>query len=665
MQPFVRMLVLSFAVALSMNPCIAVAQQTVKISQDFRKIPLGKLWEIAPDPDSSLTIDEVSSPGPKQPLFEQSIKDTPNFGFTQTSYWLRIILANKTHIEKKLVIEAAYPLLDQIDLYEQTQRPRDSNPTHAWTHRNAGDIKPFDDREFNYRSAAFNILLKPGEHLLCYIRVHSNSSMQLPFFLWSLKSFNSAVMNDQLGYGILFGCLLIMFLYHIFLYLTAKDKNYLYYVTYTLGALFFMASLNGHMFQYFLPNSPVWAGRTIPIFMAFWTIAAVWFSKGFLNTKHHTGKIDIALKIVVIAYVFIFIGSFFGATQMFTRISTILTAATGVATTAAGFIRWQQGFPPARYFFIAWLFFCTGVVMYALKSLGIIPSNLLTNIGLDVGTTMGVILMSMALGDRISTLRQEREQARSKHSHAESLKTASVASIKSLASDVSDVSKIMTEIISDLTVSTTEVADAVAETHATVEEIEQTAKSVESSAVHITEASDRSSSETTRGKKAIDETTNIILQIKDESHEISSLSQNMVAHLEEMDLIINLVKAIADQSKILAINASIEAAKSGQYGRGFAVIAREIKNLAQQSKGATAQVTTLLTAVRKSIEDIVKTSESGKQKTSQGVNMIAHSGLVVNDIAKAMNEQSKMANTISWNIQQQTKGLGHIVLAVD
>jgi methyl-accepting chemotaxis protein len=240
-----------------------------------------------------------------------------------------------------------------------------------------------------------------------------------------------------------------------------------------------------------------------------------------------------------------------------------------------------------------------------------------------------------------------------------------VIAIKAITKDVSAVSREVASAMTHLASSASEQAAAVTETASTVEEMEKAGKSAGGNASQIVEAAEKTTEASIRGRNAVETTSEIILIIKDDSQDISEKSKNLLAAVEEVGNIIASVNGIAEQSKILAVNASIEAAKAGEYGSGFAVVAQEVKDLAQQSKDATLQITDTLTAIRQAIEKMVGTAQAGEQRTDEGVRMIANAGAIMNDLADAIRENSDFANVIATNINQQTIGLTQIATAIE
>jgi len=240
-----------------------------------------------------------------------------------------------------------------------------------------------------------------------------------------------------------------------------------------------------------------------------------------------------------------------------------------------------------------------------------------------------------------------------------------VTLIKELTQNVSSVSRDVSRAMSHMAGSAAEQAAAVSETATTVEEMEKTGKNVAGAVKRIVDAAERSAEASNRGRDAVDAASSIIIRIKEDSGNISRHSRALLSNVEEIGNIINSVNAISEQSKILAVNASIEAAKAGEFGAGFAVVAQEVKNLAGQSKEATEQITHTLTSIRQAIENMVRMARDGEERTVQGVSQIASTGAIVNDLSEAIQEASMVAAEIDSAVSQQAMGLSQIATAMD
>ncbi|MBN2529780.1 MAG: HAMP domain-containing protein [Deltaproteobacteria bacterium] len=240
-----------------------------------------------------------------------------------------------------------------------------------------------------------------------------------------------------------------------------------------------------------------------------------------------------------------------------------------------------------------------------------------------------------------------------------------VALVKSLTIEASGVSRSIAMAMSQLAVSASQQAAAVSQTATTVEQMEISGKTVAEAAKRIVSAAKKSALASERGREAVQLSNSIITQIKSDSANIFAHSRALLSQLEEVGAIISSVNSVADQSKILAVNASIEAAKAGTFGAGFAVVAQEVQELAGQSQEATEQITRTLTSIRRSVGAMVKLAQDGEDRTAYGVTSIANTGAIVNDLSEAIQEASIVANEIDAAADQQSTGLSQIAAAMD
>ncbi len=203
----------------------------------------------------------------------------------------------------------------------------------------------------------------------------------------------------------------------------------------------------------------------------------------------------------------------------------------------------------------------------------------------------------------------------------------------------------------------TETTATVNEVRATVTETAERAQSVAETAqisVDISRAGTDAVSETIRGMELIRR------KVEDIADNILVLSE----HTQQIGEIIATVNALADQSRMLALNASVEAARAGEEGKGFAVVAMEVRNLADQNRDATVQVREILGEIQRSTNTAVMVTEEGSKGVDQGQSLVNRAGESIRDLAKAIEEAALAAMQIAASTRQQTIGMDQLTQAM-
>ncbi len=212
--------------------------------------------------------------------------------------------------------------------------------------------------------------------------------------------------------------------------------------------------------------------------------------------------------------------------------------------------------------------------------------------------------------------------------------------------------------------STTETATSVSETTTTVEEIRKTAETADARGKDLSSVAQQSRQASDEALSAVGHGTEAMQHIRSE---VESIAQNIL-ELSEKNIqigeIVQSVNAIAEQSNLLAVNASIEAAKAGDHGKGFSVVAAEVKALAQQSKEATDQIRAILAEIQKSSNGAVMITEQGVKRVEEGASLIEELGRTIRNLANAIEESSETASQISLISGQQLAGIEQITEAM-
>lgn len=236
--------------------------------------------------------------------------------------------------------------------------------------------------------------------------------------------------------------------------------------------------------------------------------------------------------------------------------------------------------------------------------------------------------------------------------------------LESSSSDLGAVSAQMLASVQEQSASTSETASSVSETTTTLDELRQTAESATERASSVAEVAEHSLSSSEEAQRQVRRGVEVMLSIRDEVEGIARDILELSERNLQIGEIVQSVNAIAEQSNLLAVNASIEAAKAGEHGRGFSVVATEVRALAEQSKEATQQIRSILAETQKASNSAVMVTEQGTKRVAEGVDLIEKIGAVVDALAEAVEESADSARAIAMTANQQLAGIEQISSAM-
>ena len=179
--------------------------------------------------------------------------------------------------------------------------------------------------------------------------------------------------------------------------------------------------------------------------------------------------------------------------------------------------------------------------------------------------------------------------------------------------------------------------------------------------VAVSERTDRFSEEGTRAvADAVDGMVRLGQQVNEIAHAIAALSERTVQIGEITQTAID----VAEQSNVLALNAAIEAAKAGEAGQGFAVVAAEMRRLAEQSRAAAAQVKAILAEIARSTRQAVIASEEGSRRGGEATALAERAGTAIQGLNEVIDSSVAAGREIAAYTQRQTAGVGQIAAAI-
>ncbi len=204
----------------------------------------------------------------------------------------------------------------------------------------------------------------------------------------------------------------------------------------------------------------------------------------------------------------------------------------------------------------------------------------------------------------------------------------------------------------------------VAQTTATVNEVRATVTETAERAQNVAENAQTSIEVSRSGEQAVSDAIEGMHLIRRKVEDIADNILILSEHTQQIGEIIATVNSIADQSKMLALNASVEAARAGEEGKGFAVVAMEVRSLAEQSREATAQVRDILHEIQRATNAAVMVTEEGTKGVDRGVSLVDRAGRTIKELASTIEENAIAAVQIAASTRQQAVGMDQLTNAM-
>jgi methyl-accepting chemotaxis protein len=218
--------------------------------------------------------------------------------------------------------------------------------------------------------------------------------------------------------------------------------------------------------------------------------------------------------------------------------------------------------------------------------------------------------------------------------------------------------------VSEHTATASEQSAAISETSSTADEVRAAAEQTARKAGEVAERARASVEISEQGTEAVEAIGVAMDQIRQRVDAIARDILTLSQQGQQIADIIATVNDVADQSNILALNAGIEAAKAGEQGKGFAVVATEVRNLAEQSKQATAQVRAILGEVQQATAGAVAATEQGTKVVEEGQRLAVRAGDVIRTQADTIRAAAHAVQQIAASAHQQSIGMDQVALAM-
>ena len=370
--------------------------------------PRGAQVQVLEDAGGTWTLAQVQTAA-RAKAWQPLASGQPSFGYSRSALWLRVDLLNRHPSQQAWQFGVLYPLLDEVDLYVVDAQGR------VRQHHATGDQRRFDTRPIPHPHFYVDVPLRTGEAGAVYVRLRSQGSLQAPLLVTTptQRLEQERVTFGWMGlYG---GALLAMLLYNLMLYVSLRDRSHLYYVGYVAAFGVAQLTLNGLAFQYLWPAHPDWGNWALPLCMSTAGILLSLFAREFLGLRTHAPLADRVMQGLQGLFLLIWPVLWLGHYAPAVKLSTVLTLVAPLILLGITVMMLRRGHHQARYFMAAFGGLLVGVVASSLSMFDLVEPNWLTTYGMQIGSVLEFVLLSLALAHRLKLAQEAHVHMQAAH----------------------------------------------------------------------------------------------------------------------------------------------------------------------------------------------------------------------------------------------------------
>jgi C4-dicarboxylate-specific signal transduction histidine kinase len=322
------------------------------------------------------------------------------------AFWLQVEADIAPGAPREWMVELEKAVLSRVQLFTKTPAGWDASAQ-------VGAQVPFSARPVNHRHYVFPVTLEPGRRATFLVRVVASGPATPKVTLWQPAPLADSSLGVSLFLCLYFGLAGGMVLFNFLLWISVKDRGYLLYVGCVVCTSTAFAAQSGLASQYAWGEWPWWNSHAMYFGFAGALPFSTLLTRDFLKTRERLPLADKSLLAIAWMGGAVAVAVSVIPGNIATLIQVPLALASAVAVTGAAMVGARRGWPGAKYFFAAWASLYVGVMVMLGRVFHVLPDNVVTINALAIASAFEMVLLSLALADRINDEKRQREQAQS------------------------------------------------------------------------------------------------------------------------------------------------------------------------------------------------------------------------------------------------------------
>ena len=388
------------------NIAPALANTPVLTLTDTANQPLSltPYLEVLEDTSAQLSIDDFIAPNHAQQfLAQQSKAEALSYGFTRSAYWLKLTILNTSSTPQIRMLEVANYALSYVDFYY----PDLNNSGAGYSSFKTGAAMPFSSRAIKNRFYVFPVNVPARSQQVIFLRVQALDGLLIPAKLWTTDGFQEHTRQDYVTQSVYYGMVLAMVLFNLLLFVVLKDKLYLIYVCFIACFATALASFNGLMHEFVWQQASSWSNIAHFVGWSSTFLCTATFIYLLLYELIKTSLWSSIFKIIAAILIVAIVGMLVKPT-LFVLFSVAMNGITSIVFYIVFIFGVIYRYRPAYFLVVSFSMLGFGGLMIVLRGLGALPTNFLTVNGLQIGSALEMITLSLALADRFNQIRKEK-----------------------------------------------------------------------------------------------------------------------------------------------------------------------------------------------------------------------------------------------------------------